>query len=358
MNASSPARNRLPDLMFHLKYGVHSTNTWFYAFVENFDRQKRALILDVTDKATSEWLGTLPLDVEIMGGTHYWSHRRLVTLGKGISDFFPIPCQMGKERDVSLGLIDWLDRHSVNWDLLHLDLIPESSAGWREFVDALNGSGFSPQVTKERRFYKIDTDASWDEYEINFLHPKLADLRNRKNRMTRAGIQPEVRLVERGILAHFENFLSLYRQRRETSRQPNVFETYPAMQSFLEAVIRDYEKRGWVRLSMLLSGETVMAYQLDWLHNGVWYHYMPAFDEHFAEYSPGKMLLYETIKMAFADPNIHEFNFMRGESTYKTQFANQSEAFISIDMENPRSLRLKATRLATHLVDWRDRIRK
>lgn len=345
-----------PSLGERVRYGVHSTVQWFANFVEFFHRRENARTLCVSGQA-GDLIGALPLELQQARGTRFWNLRRLVPLGHGISDFHPVLCQSGREVEVARALAGWFRRNPNRWDSLNLDLIPESSSGWREFVEEMKTAGFSPRVTHERSFYKINTDADWKAYEKIFLHPKLADLRNRKNRLARDGIQAEVKLVERDIINFLDGFLSTYRQRRQAAHQPNVFDTHPAMRPFLEAVIRDYETRGWVRLSLLVSGETILAYQLDWIHNGVWYHYMPAFRERFAEYSPGKILLYETIKMAFADPSIHEFNFMRGESTYKTQFASESESFISITLENPHSLRLKATRLASKLTDWRDRLR-
>jgi hypothetical protein len=70
------------------------------------------------------------------------------------------------------------------------------------------------------------------------------------------------------------------------------------------------------------------------------------------------MLLYETIKQAFEDPEIVEFNFMRGESSYKTQFTDRSEHFVSLQVTNPRSLRRRGTQIASQLTNLRDTIRR
>ena len=108
-----------------------------------------------------------------------------------------------------------------------------------------------------------------------------------------------------------------------------------------------------MQLSILRGNEEIWAYQLDWIDKGIWYHYMPAFNQSYERYSPGKILLYETIREAFARPDIHEFNFMRGQSAYKSQFAWNTERFITIKVENHRSWRTRAVQLASRVVGIR-----
>jgi hypothetical protein len=347
----------IPSAAFNLfdsRHTVQLNCEWWRAYIET--QTLDLAILGVLDRSSRTYSGFLPLQRKVVNGTHFWNHRGWTTPTEGLSDFYPFLVMRGQESETMFALAEWLRKNLFSWEFLHLDLIPKSSVGWQEFVGALEELGFSPEVSSRRNFYKIDTNAEWDVYDKCYLHPKLADLRNRRNRLLRAGLKTEVKTIEHDISRYLDGLIETYQQRRRTTEQPSVFDLFPSMKDFLGKVIYKYEQHGWVRLSILISGETILAYQLDWIHNNIWYHYMPAFDETFAMFSPGKILLYETIKMAFADPNIHEFNFMRGQSAYKTQFANQSEPFVSIRVDNPWSFRLRATRQASKLANWRDRI--
>ena len=99
-----------------------------------------------------------------------------------------------------------------------------------------------------------------------------------------------------------------------------------------------------VQLSLLEDQKGVVwAYQLDLMdrREGIWYHYAPTFNEAYREFSPSKVLLFASLKQAFANPDIKEFNFMRGEAEYKKQFTSNSENYLAIKITNSFSRKIK-----------------
>jgi CelD/BcsL family acetyltransferase involved in cellulose biosynthesis len=346
----------LEGLSESTRYRIHVTSDWLARYIEYFQTHNSAFLLEIRDMASEKLVGALPLEIQEVRNERGWKIRQLGPLAGGQSDFIPFLCLPGREKEFARGIVDWLAGHRQGWDSLRMNVIPQSSAGWAEFVQALGGAGFSPKVSQDRFFYKVDTDGRWEDYEKNFLHRRMDTVRNLTNQLTRDCGGKEVRILERGIGDHLDELMAWYRQRRKATEQKDAFENYPEKLGFLRSVIRDYEPKGRARLSMLLGGGEVLAYQLDWVDRGIWYYYMPAFNERFAKYSPSKILLYETMRMAFDDPKIHEFNFMRGEEPYKAQFANAKEAFISIRVSNPRSFRSTAIAFLSRLAALRDRI--
>jgi hypothetical protein len=363
MNASSTVRkisveSLLPDLTPHTRYGIHCANIWLSTYIECFDRQKSALILDISHTTSREWLGALLLDVNKSRGTRFFFLRRLLPLGFGPSDFFDIPCQAGMETQVADSLADWLSHHTQEWDSMHLDFIPESSRMWQPLVDALTRHGLPAKVTKDRKFFFVETNGDWEAYDVTYFHAKNKDLKKDMRRIEREGYQ--VRLVEirSGIANYLPQLFSFYGARREIKGQADVFDA-AEWRAFLSDVIEKFEAKGWVRLSLLLDqNEEIWAHQLDWLMDGVRYHYFHSINEKFRAYSPGKVLLYLILKNAFADSQIKQCNFMRGESPYKENFANQTEAYVKIEVQNPKSYRNRLLKIATRIADARDRILK
>lgn len=336
-------------------YPIHLFPDWLTGYIEHISSNSNVRPLFIEARSGEEIIGVLPLEIKKYRGTRFFSMRRLQPLGTGPSDFFDIPCVPGKEQEAAEGISMWLSSHSQSWDSLTLDLIPESSPSWHPLLNELKHDHYSPIINQDRFFYKINTDTSWEEYN-QALHKHTHDLRNRLNRVDKEGIQLHVEYIHSNILNFWDGFFNNYGKRRSVRDQVNSFENLQGMKKFIQTVVQNFERTEKVQLSLLYGNDDIWAYQLDWIEKGIWYHYMPTFDQKFERYSPGKILLYKSIQEAFNRPEIHEFNFMRGQSPYKSQFAWDTEKYICIMVENHKSIRNKALWVASKITDFRDRI--
>jgi CelD/BcsL family acetyltransferase involved in cellulose biosynthesis len=148
--------------------------------------------------------------------------------------------------------------------------------------------------------------------------------------------------------------MPIYAQRRTASRQQNKYSD-SQRKEFFKQVLSEYESSGSVELAMLVGNNgDIWAYQLDWLDKGVRYHYMHAYNDKYKQHSPGKLLLFEILKNSFASAEIVRCNFMRGEAEYKSKFANSMQPYVSIELENPWSLKRYATQVAAKLLKLRN----
>jgi CelD/BcsL family acetyltransferase involved in cellulose biosynthesis len=358
INLDSLRANEWDELATQTPHGIHLQLAWLQAYKRSYlnpvkQPGHRSLILEARDPVSRRLIGAIPLQMAQTRGTRFLPLRCVRPFANGPSDFFDLLAVPEQRPQLIEAFAVWLKQQSSQWDQLQLDLIPSSSENWRLLVDALQAIGYAPTVTTDRRFLKLDTTASWQDYYTGYLLKHFADFKTVHNRMKTDGVSPRVEILYSGIAPHLHRVLEHYRQRRDAKAQPDPFDD-PSFGTFIDAVLPAYERLGCVAFSRLFAGDDVWAYSLDWLHRGVWYYYLPAFDERFKRYAPGKLLLYEVIKRAFENPNIQEFNFMRGESRYKRQFASESEAYMSISLCNPKSMRIKVIRLASWLCGQRD----
>ncbi len=314
--------------IFSCNYNIHSQPEWFDSYKKNFQIESK----DVIDLG----MDNLPFQFEIRNKRRFRfiKEKHLYPLGHGPNDFVLIPLIQNDPLELAENCVDQLLKIKNKWDHFHLYYVPESSNGWKELKAAFEKSGFRAEIRRHRHFYRIDTTSNWDDYYNDFLHKSLRDVRGRFNRLKKANLSYTVHETLNDISKHLDSLLEIYDQRRQSTGQKNAF-AREAHRKMLEQVIKCYEKKGWVKLSYLLgSDDKIWAYQLDFIKDGIQYHYTPAFDEEYKFYSPSKILLYETLKKAFQDKSIREFNFMRGESPYKTQYARQKEDYIFIDVIN------------------------
>lgn len=343
-------------LVAQARYGVHMELPWVTRYCEAFQPDGAAFVLAGKESVSGILVGALPLQVERVRGTRFWTLRHFVPLSTGPADFNDVLAAQGREAEFCGGVVRWLLDHSRQWDVLDLAHIPKSSRTLPAFQHALHEQEVPFECSESSRFLRIDTTGSWEAYERDVLAKRFTGYRTLLNRMRRERIELTVETVRTNIWASLQVLLTLYAARRAQSDQKDVFEHLPAMSAFMEMVVRDYEIRGWAELTVLRQAEDTWAFALDWIHRGIRYHYMPAFDQKYKSYSPGKLVCREIIRKAFEDPETTEFNFMRGESPYKLQFAEDSEAYVHLRVTNERSWRVRATRAATRVADARDRV--
>lgn len=342
----------IDSLANKVNYTVHQRFSWYEAYIAAF--QPHTTILRVSQNGNV--LGILPLQIKNIRGTRYWQLRQLVPLSYGPADFFNLLFLPGKEQEISQALALWLSKNTNKWDELYLDLIPETSSGWQPLEVALQSQGFFVQRNQNKGFYKVDTTKSWEEYNRLFLVKNNKDLFKDMRRIEKEKLELHVQRIRRGIRQYFPQILPLYAQRRNTREQTNNYLTKARLE-FFSQVIHHYERNDNVELSLLLdSCKNIWAYQLDWLLDGIRYHYMHAYNEPFAKHSPGKILLYRLLQISFSDPDIHECNYMLGESPYKSKLANEKEAYVSLYIQNFSSWRTKATQFASLLTRIRDKL--
>jgi hypothetical protein len=316
-------------------YNIHNTTIWFKAFIDCFNIKQSQLF-------TIEKNGNiLNLYVRTKRFNPFVQTKILAPLAHGANDFFLLGTNPGSIAETAAYYTDELVHKKQKWDQLLLTEVPGNDFFISHLIENLAKKGFEIEHSEPRSFYHIDLTKNWDEHYKSHIHKKTLDLRTRINKLKREGFSYEVETLTKNISPYLDLILEFYRERRQHTGQPNAFSNLQHAQ-MLKQIIPEYEKHGWMKLSILKGSDgNDWAYQLDFVKDGIQYHYAPTFDMKYAAYSPSKILLLETIKQGFANPGLHEFNFMRGESDYKKQFAYAKTPFVNIVVNNPDSKRSK-----------------
>lgn len=347
---------QLDGLAQWVQHGVHLTSCWLDAYMQHGLEGSDPLILVAADAKGGTAKGALPLRIEYVRGTRWWHLRRLVPLARGPSDFFDLLTLPGMERQVAYAVCAWLHQNRWDWDLMVLDLLPGTSSSWQHLKTSLESAGFQTAVSHVGHFYTVDTRCDWEFLLKEKYRRSLRDLRTDMNRARRDGVDYRFGVRRWDIAGALDLLLEYYAERRAIKGHANYFASEQGRR-FLYDVVRRYEARGWAELATI-EGATggLWAAHLGWVMRGVWYAYTIAMNESFAQYSPGKLLVYELVRRCCEDPGIRELNFMRGEAPYKAQFATGKHPYFTLTVVNPWSLRVRATAVASRIADLRDHL--
>jgi CelD/BcsL family acetyltransferase involved in cellulose biosynthesis len=99
----------------------------------------------------------------------------------------------------------------------------------------------------------------------------------------------------------------------------------PEIKPFLHELAEDAARQGTLYLGWLTCGEDIVACHMGFIEGGILHLYHTTYDAGFGAYSPGNILMIETIKAAI-DAGLRELDFMRGDESYKQRFASGTRA--------------------------------
>jgi CelD/BcsL family acetyltransferase involved in cellulose biosynthesis len=187
---------------------------------------------------------------------------------------------------------------------------------------------------------QLDLSGSWESIlagtkrATNFKR-RLKQVENMAGFEYRSLTRPEE------IRPAFERFLDLH-QRRWESAGGSELSGHPRLVEFQRAVVRRMSEAGLVRFEELwLEGECRSSiYGLD---NGLnFYYYSSGYDLNYANRSVGRVLLGLSVKNA-VERGILLYDFLRGDESYKFDWANRSQAVINLTLSR-KSMVVTASR--------------
>lgn len=327
---------------------VQQTPQWITAYAENYIYQNKIgatplQILFFEEGDNSK--GVILLQKKTKRIAPFIYKKNLEIFGRGPTDFFQILIEKDYESQAFSQLSNWLYSNRHGWDELTLSEIPAPSTNIPLLIESLQKKGFKASSNTSSGFFFVDTTSDWGSFYNNFFKTNNKDLLKDLRKIERNGIQLKLESHRNDIYRKLEDVLHLYAQRRNTLGQKNTYET-EERRGFVKEITEAYEKKGWVELSFLKDQENnIWAFQLDWLYQGVRYHWNHAYNEDFKKYSPGKIILFKLMKRSFGNPQEIQCNHMRGLAGYKNKLANQQCPLITLRVENSYSIRNKTIKL-------------
>jgi CelD/BcsL family acetyltransferase involved in cellulose biosynthesis len=82
--------------------------------------------------------------------------------------------------------------------------------------------------------------------------------------------------------------------------------------------------RGWLRSYVLMGGAEPLAMVIGFQHAGTYYYETPAYDEAWAQFAPGRVLLHLLIADLFEHDRPAVLDFGHGDADYKRWFSNEA----------------------------------
>ncbi|MDZ7267786.1 MAG: GNAT family N-acetyltransferase [candidate division KSB1 bacterium] len=292
---------------------IHLRHEWLMSWATHLLPPGRLFVLRL--RAGGETIGFAPLQIRRRRLRGMLPYRQLLFLGDPESDFADFIITRHRAEALQ-AILATLEREDA-WAEILLHNIPETSPNLPVLRELLAGKNAS--IRPQTKCYYVDMqDKTWEQYlpttSKSFVQQDLRrlynHLREREWQVVESPLQDIPR--ELAIIHHLHGCS----QQRKGRQSYYADERYRA---FIAGMITNLNRLGAIRLFYLLIDQKPAAFVLGFVFQRVFYYWNIGFDSAFEKLSPSKVLLAEVMKRCF-QTGMQEFNFMRGDSDYKTRW--------------------------------------
>ncbi len=192
------------------------------------------------------------------------------------------------------------------WSMLWFDMAPLESAGWRQFLAAMDELKFSYQAHERFQIGTIQIveqfDRNWDAYEAAWSGNHRRHLRKALRRAESEG-GVELQLVQPRTAGELEPLLREgfeveHRSWKGTAGSSVLSDA--VMWQFYLRQATELARCGELELAFLRYEGRAIAFEYGWSSRGVYYTPKVGFDSEYSRFSPGQLLRYLLLKETFA----------------------------------------------------------
>jgi CelD/BcsL family acetyltransferase involved in cellulose biosynthesis len=205
------------------------------------------------------------------------------------------------------------------WQVLDLYNIPQASPSLQLLKSAASRRSWA--VTEERLqpCPVLTLDGTWEEYLTRLNTKQRQELKRKMRRAARdpSGVKWNLIGPEGDSVSAAEEFLELM-----TTDLRKVEFLTPAMRVQFQRLIQAAHENGWLHLSFLDVGSKRAAGYLSFDYGNRLWVYNSGVNAAYLSISPGWVLLGNMIRWAIENGR-HEFDFLRGDESYKYQLGGQ-----------------------------------
>ncbi|MBF0478525.1 MAG: GNAT family N-acetyltransferase [Candidatus Omnitrophica bacterium] len=293
---------------------------WVFTWWQHFHKDYELFILQVKDQgqtvAIAPWMKV-----------RRHGFCMIEFIGYDVSDFETVLCLPGKEEQALDAILKFL-LTTGGWDIMRLQKV---KSGSRLFSALMNksqmkarGYCFKVHPHKEQSMV-INTTGTWAEHAKKIRPKLLADTRRCEKRLSELGtVSFDFKAQFAGDFPALLSTMRDWHMARLDDKNTRSFLTDKTMSAFLESVGKIFHDKQWLDISRLTVNSKAVAIHWGFSYKGLFYYYVPVFDQSYKAYSPSRILLSKLLMDSFGG-KVQLFDFMLGEEPYKMEWVPEKQ---------------------------------
>jgi CelD/BcsL family acetyltransferase involved in cellulose biosynthesis len=294
---------------------------WILSWAENFN-PSNLLLIQV--RTADHLVGLFPLLIYQRG-----SERVLAFMAGGVSDYLEALVDPQYEYEVLTCFSTYLRTQSAQWDTVELTDLPPTSALLR-----FRNDEFCPEAYPHDVCPVLALPPGTRDLRAVLPSKKFANLRNVRNRMSRAGPSRLAVASMETVLPMMEGIFQLNTTRWAELGQSGLFRE-PEMRRFHLQVARPLLAMNVLRLYGLFVDDRLISAAYTFFERSSVALYIQSFDPGYASLAPGTQLVARVIEDAIQSGKT-AVNFLRGREPYKYLWGACDTPTFRIQLRNPR----------------------
>ena len=174
----------------------------------------------------------------------------------------------------------------------------------------------------------------FDDYISHRSKNTRKELAKRKKKLNKQGDWHTVFNVQMKE-EHWNDIKTLHQIRQNQLQRSSILHQHP-YDDFIKTIIETFDNK-YLLYSLLYLADRPISFTLGFKYNSVYYHWLIGFDPMFSELSPNKLHHLFLIEHLFKQ-GCREFNFMRGDTSYKYQWTHTYQPAYEIKLWNRSTL--------------------
>ena len=298
---------------------VFLTYDWIDSCIKNFCKFEDLLILNIFEDENLTGIAPLMIKKYRYFGLPV---RAVCFIGTQISDRMDFIIRGNKDEYLSM-ILDYLASVKEKWDFIDLQEIAEYTGTMDAMARCVKKTGLLNIAGPLKKSFFIEFSKNKDEIYNKFSKKYRAKLRNINARKPGLNFEIERHM---GSCADKGKVFTVISEIEKNSWKGNKRGTLFSEQrhiNFHKDIFERFSNNNWLDVSILILNKKPAAYMYSYFYEGRSYIYSIAYDERFSDISPGTVLMFWVLKdSVFRD--IVEFDFARGEGSWKSRFTEMS----------------------------------
>jgi CelD/BcsL family acetyltransferase involved in cellulose biosynthesis len=328
-------------------HSLFLTWEWLYIWTKHFLEDRRLRILLMLDNQ-KRLVGIAPLYLRTSRAQGLIPFRELRFLGNETETIYSPYLDVIANEKQKQAVLQSLYRYLFNeargeWDILTLSEIPAESSTIDLWNELFNEAGKVGEVMSATCCPIIRLPGDLDTYRAGLGRSRRYTLQRKMKCLQGGRIEYSRATSPAEVDTALEWLMTLRRRRWSTGSNGDV-RAIEHTKRFHSEVIQVLSERGRASIDLLKLDDQPLAAIYGFIHQGVYYSYMPGFDPAgiFSNASPGMLLLYHRIEQAVCDGE-HTVDLLMGAKPYKHMWSNDLRRSLTLRYYNRhvRALGLK-----------------